>query len=167
MNGITIFSSDTLRLVFTGFSAPVFAAIMPTQKFVLALILVASFNIWAGMRADGVVIFRCKRFSMKKLRGALAELALYVSILWLIHGVMWLCGDGTAAVYATKTLTYVIMYVYVQNAFKNLVIAYPKNKGLWVIYLVIRLELKRLLPGHISELVDRYDKKHKGENAEE
>lgn len=69
--------------------------------------------------------------------------------------------------YATKVLTYVIMYVYLQNAFKNLVIAYPRNKGLWVIYLVIRLELKRLMPEHITELIERYDQKHKGENAEE
>ena len=114
-----------------------------------------------------MVIFRCKKFSIKKLRGALVELILYIVILWVIHGTVWLCGDNTAAVYATKVLTYVIMYVYLQNAFKNLVIAYPKNKGLWIIYLVVRLELKRLLPSHISELIDRYDQKHKGENAEE
>lgn len=167
MNGLTFFNSDQLRLLITGFTAPVFAALMPTQKFILALIIMASFNIWAGMRADGVVIFRCKKFSIKKLRGALVELILYIVILWVIHGTVWLCGDNTAAVYATKVLTYVIMYVYLQNAFKNLVIAYPKNKGLWIIYLVVRLELKRLLPSHISELIDRYDQKHKGENAEE
>lgn len=166
MNGLTFFNSDQLRLLITGFTAPVFAALMPTQKFILALIIMASFNIWAGMRADGVVIFRCKKFSIKKLRGALVELILYVVILWVIYGTVWLCGDDTAAVYATKVLTYVIMYVYLQNAFKNLVIAYPKNKGLWIIYLVVRLELKRLLPSHISELIDRYDQKHKGENAE-
>lgn len=166
MNSTVIFNGEQLRALFTGFTAPVFAAIMPTQKFVLALIIMASFNIWAGMRADGVVIFRCKKFSMKKLRGALVELVLYITILWLIHGVVWLCGDGTAAVYATKVLTYVIMYVYLQNAFKNLVIAYPRNKGLWIIYLVIRLELKRLLPSHISDLIERYDQKHK-EDAKE
>lgn len=166
MNGIII-NSEHIRAIVTGFLAPVFAAIMPTNKFVVALILVASFNIWAGMRADGVVIFRCKKFSMKKLRGALVEQILYIVILWLIHGVVWLCGDGTAAVYATKVLTYVIMYVYLQNTFKNLVIAYPRNKGLWIIYLVIRLELKRLMPEHITELIERYDQKHKGENAEE
>ena len=166
MNGIIV-NGKHIRAVATGFLAPVFAAIMPTNKFVVALILVASFNIWAGMRADGVVIFRCKKFSMKKLRGALVELILYIVILWLIHGVVWLCGDGTAAVYATKVLTYVIMYVYLQNAFKNLVIAYPRNKGLWIIYLVIRLEIKRLMPEHITELIERYDQKHKGENAEE
>ena len=166
MNGIIV-NGEHIRAVATGFLAPVFAAIMPTNKFVVALILVASFNIWAGMRADGVVIFRCKKFSMKKLRGALVELILYIVILWLIHGVVWLCGDGTAAVYATKVLTYVIMYVYLQNSFKNLVIAYPRNKGLWIIYLVIRLEIKRLMPEHITKLIERYDQKHKGENAEE
>ena len=87
MNGLTFFNSDQLRLLITGFTAPVFAALMPTQKFILALIIMASFNIWAGMRADGVVIFRCKKFSIKKLRGALVELILYVHTL----GNSWHC----------------------------------------------------------------------------
>nr|DAR11874.1 MAG TPA: hypothetical protein [Caudoviricetes sp.] len=30
-----------------------------------------TFNIWAGMRADGVAIVRCKNFSFRKFKNAL------------------------------------------------------------------------------------------------
>ncbi len=38
------------------------------------------------------------------------------------------------------------LMVYLQNAFKNLIIAYPKNKGFRIIYHVIRFEFKRATP---------------------
>ena len=142
-----------------------------------ALIIMFAFNIWAGMRADGVAIKNCKRFSFRKFKNALAELLLYVTIIHVIYSVMLQCGDNEAAMIVIKSLTYVFMYVYLQNAFRNLIVAYPKKIALRIIYHVIRLEFTRALPSHLQPIIDRLEKefgndpdknnKKKGENENE
>lgn len=68
------------------------------------------------------------------------------------------CGDDKAAIIAIKSLTYVFMYVYLQNAFRNLIIAYPRELALRIIYHVIRLEFTRVLPSHLQPIIDRLEK---------
>jgi hypothetical protein len=62
------------------------------------------------------------------------------------------------------------MSVYLQNAFRNLIIAYPKNVAIRVIYHIIRLEFTRALPSHIQPIIDRlekeFDKERGGKNEE-
>ena len=119
-----------------------------------------AFNVWAGMRADGVSVVRCRNFSFKKFKNALAELLLYLIISETIYSIMLNCGDDTAALIAMKSLTYVFMYVYVQNAFRNLIHAYPANKALRIIYHVIRFEFKRALPENVQKIVERVEREH-------
>jgi hypothetical protein len=80
------------------------------------------------------------------------------------------CGDEGAAIVVVKSLTYVFMSVYLQNAFRNLIIAYPKNVAIRVIYHIIRLEFTRALPSHIQPIIDRlekeFDKERGGKNEE-
>ncbi|WP_236707617.1 hypothetical protein [Bacteroides cellulosilyticus] len=47
-----------------------------------------AFNIWCGMRADGVSIVRCQNFKWSKFKNALAELLLYLVIIEVVfvHG---------------------------------------------------------------------------------
>ena len=52
------------------------------------------------------------------------------------------------------------MYVYVQNAFRNLIHAYPTNKALRIIYHVIRFEFKRALPENVQKIVERVEREH-------
>lgn len=149
------------RMLFAVTASPVLAMLTPTKGFIMALVIMCGFNIWAGMRADGVVIHTCKNFSISKFGKALRELVLYLLIAELLYIVMYLCGDGNEGLYAVKSVTYVIMYVYLQNAFKNLVIAYPANRAIWIIYLIIRLEFKRAMPSHLTPLIEQYEKKIK------
>jgi len=58
--------------------SPLFGYLTPTKGFVYALVVMFAFNIWAGMRADGVAIVRCKNFSFRKFKNALCELLLYL-----------------------------------------------------------------------------------------
>ena len=110
------------------------------------------------MRADGVSIARCKNFSFGKFKNALVELLLYVLINQTIYSVMAMAGDANEAIIVIKTLTYVFMYVYLQNSFKNLIIAYPTNKAYRIIYHIIRLEFKRAMPSHVQEVINRVEK---------
>lgn len=128
-----------------------------------ALIIMFAFNIWAGLRADGVAIKNCKRFSFRKFKNALAELLLYVTIIHVIYSVMLQCGDNEAAMIVIKSLTYVFMYVYLQNAFRNLIVAYPKKIALRIIYHVIRLEFTRALPSYWQPIIERFQAETDGD----
>ena len=125
-----------------------------------ALVIMFAFNIWEGMRADGVAIRNCKRFSFHKFKNALAELLLYVTIIHVIYSVMLQCRDNEASKVVIKSLTYVFMYVYLQNAVRNLIIAYPTKVALRIIYHVIRLEFTRVLPGYWQPIIERYQREH-------
>lgn len=152
-----VITCEQARMIAVSIFSTVMAFISPTTNFLLALVLSCAFNIWAGMRADGVTIIGCKNFSIKKFSQALWELMLYLIIVVLIYSVMGLCGDRNAAIIAVKSLTYVFMYVYVVNSFKNLIIAYPRKTALRVIYHVIRFEFKRAAPSHIKGIVERLE----------
>lgn len=146
------------RIIVISTVSPVFGYLTPTKGFVYALVVMFAFNIWAGMRADGVAIVRCKNFSFRKFKNALCELLLYLFIVEAIFVIMKNCGDDQAAIVVVKTLTYVFMYVYLQNAFRNLIVAYPKELALRIIYHVIRLEFARALPSHLQPIIERLEK---------
>lgn len=159
MNGIL--TLEQLRWIVVSIFSTVLSFFTPTENFLLALIIMFAFNIWCGMRADGVVITRCKNFSMSKFVQSLIELFLYVAIILVVFSVMQLCGDTKSSIIAIKSLTYVFMYVYLQNSFKNLIKAYPKVVALHLVYHVIRLEFQRAMPSRINEIVKRYEREHK------
>lgn len=146
------------RIIVVSTLSPVLGYLTPTKGFVYALVMIFAFNIWAGMRADGVAIVRCENFSFRKFKNALCELLLYLFIVEAIFVIMKNCGDDQAAIVVVKTLTYVFMYVYLQNAFRNLIIAYPKELALRIIYHVIRLEFARALPSHLQPIIERLEK---------
>lgn len=146
------------RVIVVSTVSPVLGYLTPTKGFVYALVVMFAFNIWAGMRADGVAIVRCKNFSFRKFKNALCELLLYLFIVEAIFVIMKNCGDDQVAIVVVKTLTYVFMYVYLQNAFRNLIVAYPKELALRIIYHVIRLEFARALPSHLQPIIKRLEK---------
>lgn len=146
------------RILVISTVSPVLGYLTPTKGFVYALVVMFAFNIWAGMRADGVAIVRCKNFSFRKFKNALCELLLYLFIVEAIFVIMKNCGDDQAAIVVVKTLTYVFMYVYLQNAFRNLIVAYPKELALRIIYHIIRLEFARASPSHLQPIIERLEK---------
>lgn len=172
-----IFNFEQWRIILISAISPILGYFTPTKGFITALVIMFAFNVWAGMRVDGVAIVRCRNFSFRKFKNALCELLLYLFIVEAIFIIMKNCGDENAAVIVVKSLTYVFMYVYLQNAFRNLIIAYPRNLALRIIYHVIRLEFTRALPSHLRPIIDRLEKefgddpdinkKKKGENENE
>lgn len=155
-----IFNWEQWRIIGISAVSPVLGYLTPTKGFVYALVVMFAFNIWAGMRADGVVIVRCKNFSFRKFKNALFELFMYLFIVETIFTIMKNCGDDNAAIIAVKSLTYVFMYVYLQNAFRNLIKAYPTKVALRIIYHVIRLEFIRVLPEYWQPIIERYQREH-------
>ena len=157
---------EQVRMVCTLLTSTILAIVTPTGTFVAALTLASMFNVWAGMRADGVSVIRCKRFSWDKFLRALCEFMVTLVVLELIRGIMYLCGDDGVSLYPVKILTYAACVIYLQNALKNLVKAYPKNKMLWVVYLFIRCEWRKALPNNVNAMLERYEQ-HVANNEKE
>ena len=89
-----IINWEQWRMIFATSLSPVLAYLTPTAGFMYALIIMFAFNIWAGMRADGVSVRHCKNFRFSKFKNALAELLLYVTIIYVIYSVMLQCGEN-------------------------------------------------------------------------
>lgn len=162
-----LFNWEQMRIIFVSAASPILAFLTPTKGFIFALIVMFAFNIWCGMRADGVAIVRCKNFSFRKFKNALAEFLFYILICQTVYTTMVLCGDKDESLIALKSLTYVFMYVYLQNACKNLTIAYPTNKAFRIIYHLIRLEFPRALPSRVRTLVNRIEKEMEDKKQKE
>ena len=141
------------------------AAVTPTVQFVTAVVVAAFFNVWCGMRADGVVNIRCRNFSWGKFKYALMELLAFLFVIEVIAVVCHSMGDIEARQYACKTAAYLIIYCYIDNGLKNLCKAYPKSRGLWQLYLFVHLDFRRLI--RIDELMDRYDEHVKKQKDED
>lgn len=135
----------------------VLAYLTPTNGFIIALVAMFLFNIWCGMRADGVSVVTCKNFSFRKFKNSLIEFFLYVLIIEVVFVSMRSVGDSEASLVVIKTITYVFSYVYLQNSFKNLIHAYPRNKSFRIVYHLIRFEFKRAMPEHVQSVIDRID----------
>lgn len=153
------------RMVTVSVLSPVLGYYTPTGGFVLALVIMFAFNIWSGMRADGVVIRRYKNFSFRKFKNALLELLLYLVIIEVIFTIMVSCGDKETSIIAVKSLTYVFMYVYLQNSFRNLIIAYPRIVALHIVYHLIRFEFLRALPDNVKSIIEKYDESKTDDNT--
>lgn len=150
-----LFEFEQIRLIVISALSSLLAILTPTEGFVIAMIIGFGFNLFCGMRADGVSINRCKNFSWRKAREAMLELLLYFTIIYVLYGIVYACGDKSEAIYAAKILTYIFDYTYICNGFKNLIVAYPKNITFRIVYHLIRFELAKALPGYWKPIIDR------------
>lgn len=92
---------------------------------------------------------------MRKFKNSLAELLLYIVLLYAVYIAISQCGDLKGALMAMKSLTYVLLYVYLCNGLKNYIKAYPQNIGLRIIYHVVRLEFTRIMPSYWKPIIER------------
>jgi ABC-type transport system involved in multi-copper enzyme maturation permease subunit len=49
------FNFENMRIILVTSFSPILGYFTPTKGFVFSLVMMFSFNIWAGMRADGVL----------------------------------------------------------------------------------------------------------------
>lgn len=158
------FEFEQIRLIIISAFSSLLAILTPTEGFVVALVIGFGFNIFCGMRADGISITRCKNFSWNKAQKAIFELTLYFTIIYVIYSIVYACGDKKEATFAAKILTYIFDYAYICNGFKNLIIAYPKNVIFRVVYHLIRFEIMKALPGYWKPIIDRLNNEFDKQN---
>lgn len=88
-----LFNLEQLRIIFVSVTSPIIAYMTTTSNFIFALIIAFAFNLFAGMRADGVSILRCINFKFSKFKNALLEICLYLVIIHVLYSIVILCGD--------------------------------------------------------------------------
>lgn len=160
-----VLSVISTKAIWSVVGASALAAVTPTKNFVLVVCLASMFNLWGGMRADGVINIKCKNFSWRKFRYCLAELLMFLFVLEMISALFFFMNDKEAQFYVCKVLAYCITYFYVDNGMKNICKAYPHSRGMWYIYLFIHLDFKRVLK--IDELIEKYDEHIKAQEMKE
>lgn len=117
-----------------------FASILSPVKNVLYLLLISFvFNIITGIIAD--VHVNKSKFNLKKAFNAITQLAFYaVCVVFLDYGAR-LIEEPTIAVTAVKWLTYIVVYFYLTNIFKNARQVYPDNLAINFIYELLSTEI--------------------------
>lgn len=116
------------------------ASVLSPVKNVLLLLLISFvFNIITGIIAD--VHINKAKFNIKKAFNAITQLAFYaVCVVFLDYGAR-LIDEPTIAITAVKWLTYVVVYFYLTNIFKNAKLVYPNNLAINFIYELLSTEI--------------------------
>lgn len=156
---LDILTLEQMRRLLVGVLCSLIAAVSPTKGFVLSLALAWAFNVWCGMRADGVINRCCKNWSWKKFSYAMFELVAFLSIIELVAVITYSSGDAEAGIYACKTINYIFVWCCFENGLKNLCKSYPNTKALWIVYVFVRLEFTKILK--IDSIIDLYNEHQK------
>lgn len=111
----------------------------PVKHALVFLMIAFMFNIINGIITD-VHVNRAP-FSLKKAFSAFSQLLFYaVCVVFLDHGAR-LMGDTEIGVTAVKWLTYIVVYFYLTNIFRNARLVYPKSAAIKFIYDLLSTEI--------------------------
>jgi len=135
----------------------------PVMTFIYALFVAFAANVLAGMRADDVklkisrtwpiVLF--PNFSGNKFKCALGEFLLILIIIAVLRGVgMLMLLKNNQDVYIFQYLTWVALYYYGVNSFRNLSIVYPNNRFIKAIYYIIGFKFSKMFGKEVKEILD-------------
>lgn len=111
----------------------------PVKNVLILLLLAFVFNVITGIITD--VHVNKSRFNIKKAFNAISQLAFYaVCVVFLDYGARLIDEPGIA-VTAVKWLTYIVVYFYLTNIFKNAKQVYPENLAVNFIYELLSTEI--------------------------
>ena len=116
-----------------------FSVFSPVKHALIFLMIAFMFNIISGIITD-VHVNRAP-FSLKKAFNAFTQLLFYaVCVVFLDYGAR-LMGDADIGITAVKWLTYIVVYFYLANIFRNARLVYPKSAAINFIYDLLSTEI--------------------------
>lgn len=111
----------------------------PVKNIIVLLLLAFIFNIMTGIIAD--VHVNKAKFNIKKAFNAITQLSFYaVCVVFLDYGSK-LLEEPSIGVTAVKWLTYIVVYFYLANIFKNAKLIYPTSNAIKFIYELLSTEI--------------------------
>ncbi len=115
------------------------SVLMPVKETLILLFISFIFNIITGIIAD--VHVNKASFNLKKAFNAISQLTFYATcVVFLDYGTT-LINEHQIGVIAVKWLTYIVVYFYLTNIFKNARLLYPANAAVNFIYELLSTEL--------------------------
>ncbi len=115
------------------------SVLTPVENTLKLLFIAFIFNIATGIITD--VHVNKAKFQLKKAFNAITQLMFYAAcVVFLDYGARLLSEPGIG-ITAVKWLTYVVVYFYLTNIFKNARLVYPKNPALNFIYELLSTEI--------------------------
>lgn len=111
----------------------------PVKNILIVLFLAFLFNIIMGIITD--VHVNKKAFNIKKAFNALSQLLFYFAcVLFVDYGAQLLSEPSLGAL-GIKWLTYIVVYFYFTNIFKNASLKFPSSQAIRFIYELLSTEI--------------------------
>jgi hypothetical protein len=104
-------------------------------------LLIISFLINIAVGIITAVNAKGEKFSMSKFWDAFRQLVLYIVTVVFIYWTGNLLKDETFTETGVKWVTYIVVYCFFLNIFKNAHILWPKAKAIEIIYLLLSTEV--------------------------
>lgn len=121
-------TKDLFWIMFTAI-ASVFT---PVQNILILLFIAFIFNIFTGIVAD--IRVNKKSFNMKKAFDAITQLMFWAALIIFLDYGSKLLNEVSLGVTAIKWVTYIVVYFYLTNIFRNASLVYPHNQAIKFIH---------------------------------
>lgn len=115
------------------------SVLMPVRETLILLFVSFVFNIITGIITD--VHVNKAKFNLKKAFNAVSQLTFYATCVVFLNYGTTLINEENIGIVAVKWLTYIVVYFYLTNIFKNARQVYPKSQPINFIYELLSTEL--------------------------
>lgn len=151
-NSINIDEMDTLfykiKELFWILLSALVSVFSPVKNVLILLFIAFMFNIISGIIA-GVHVSH-EKFNLKKAFDAVTQLLFYAAcVIFLDYGTR-LMEEPEMGTLAIKWLTYIVVYFYLTNIFRNAHMVYPKNQAISFIYELLSTEIFNRLKSYVG-----------------
>lgn len=134
---------DKLRLGIQAIILFVLAFVSPAQAALEVLLVVATFDFFAGLA--GNVWTGNERFRIGKAFGSLYKILAFLILVVVAHYAAYNLGEQEFAWILVKYLTFMVVYWYFINILSNLKNAFPRSQAITFLYLLMSLKILPLL----------------------
>jgi hypothetical protein len=155
---------DTVKLTAVTAISSLFAYLEPLHGAMFVLVFVFFADMLIAIFTD--LCINGKKFSPKKFLTAFFYVAVYLSIMASVYIIGERMGDGPESLFVDKATTYIFIYFYIVNIFKNLRLILPENRPIEFIEFSIGLEFVKRIPNLNEWMRREKDKTEKPENEQ-
>lgn len=142
---------DLFLLIITG----IISVLCPVQNTLILLFLSFIFNIIIGILTD--VHVNKAKFNIKKAFEAITQLMFYTACVVFFDYGARLLGNPGIGITAVKWLTYIVVYFYLTNIFKNAKQLYPRSQSILFIYELLSTQIFERLKNMVGYKTKKND----------
>lgn len=130
---------ERIKEIFWLIIAGLVSILTPVQNVLILLFSAFLFNVIIGIFTD--VNVNKAKFQLKKAFTAVTQLAFYAACVIFLDKGARLLDEPDIAVTSVKWMTYIVIYFYLTNIFRNAHLLFPKSPGINFIYELLSTEI--------------------------